>query len=151
MRSLHFLLVTIFISVGIEAELKARNKPFKTIKRRLIGNLEDRFKRIHKNTEEVEEEISAASVDTSTSIKFSELFGFNIAEKVEMDFGMMEQGLLTLQLNERTSDLVQELVDANPCADTLVELNAILGAGAELIIDNAPVIERLLVSLNSLR
>merc|ERR1712098_194649 len=31
------------------------------------------------------------------------------------------------------------------------ELNAILGAGAELIIDNAPVIERLLVSLNSLR
>jgi len=158
MRSLSFLIVAVVACVVIEASPKVRNKSFKTIKRRLIGNLKDRFKNINKKEEEVleaptENEPMEDSMPmlTSTTSKFAELFGFGIAEKVSMDFGAMEQYLLTMQMNEHTSALVQQIVDANPCVDSLVEYNAMLGAGAKLLIDNGPSIERLLVTLSSLR
>ena len=118
-------------------------------------NTNERFS-IFRNQElktEVEEASESVSYPTATADQssFSAYFGYNIVDKVRMDWGAMEQYLLTMQLNEATRGLVQEMVDANPCVNSLQAYNSMMEGGAKLLIDNASLIEDMLVSLLSLR
>ena len=85
------------------------------------------------------------------SPSIADYFGYNIAEKVTMDWGAIEQFILTLQMNEDTRGLMQELVDANPCVDSLAAFNSMLDGGAKLLIDNGPHIEKIITTLLSMR
>jgi len=162
MRSLTLCLFAVLFLVSVEANPKVNGKPFRSIRKKIIGNIKDKFK-VFLNKEDGAEILNAVNEDTSeaslpkpmttpaTSEAFSEIFGYNIAERVTMDWGAMEQSLLTMQMNEYTRGLVQELVDANPCVNSLVAYNSMMEGGAKLLIDNGPFIENVLTSLLSLR
>merc|ERR1711892_1228698 len=162
MRSLALLLVVVLFIVSVEASQKVNGKPFRLLRKKIVGNIKDRFK-LFKNNEDGAEILNAVDEDTSendrpkpmttpaTSSSFSGTFGYNIAERVTLDWGAMEQSLLTMHMNEYTRGLVQELVDANPCVNSLVAYNSMMGGGAKLLIDNGPLIENMVTSLLSLR
>merc|ERR1711935_366860 len=162
MRSLTLCLLAVLFLVSVEANPKVNGKPFRSIRKKIIGNIKDKFKGFL-NKEDGAEILNAVDEDTSeaslpkpmttpaTSEAFSEIFGYNIAERVTMDWGAMEQSLLTMQMNEYTRSLVQELVDANPCVNSLLAYNSMMEGGAKLLIDNGPFIENVLTSLLSLR
>merc|ERR1711892_617883 len=162
MRSLALLLVVVLFLVSVDPIPKVNGEPFRSIRKKLVSNIKDKFK-LFKNNENGAQILNAVDEDTSendmpkpmtipaTSSSFSGTFGYNIAERVTMDWGAMEQSLLTMHMNEYTRGLVQELVDANPCVNSLVAYNSMMGGGAKLLIDNGPLVENMVTSLLSLR
>merc|ERR1711935_278629 len=137
MRSLTLCLFAVLFLVSVEANPKVNGKPFRSIRKKIIGNIKNKFK-VFLNKEDGAEILNAVNEDTSeaslpkpmttpaTSEAFSEIFGYNIAERVTMDWGAMEQSLLAMQMNEYTRSLVQELVDANPCVNSLLAYNSMM-------------------------
>merc|ERR1719481_66594 len=146
MRALLITLPLIVFVMAVEAE----PKQFRTIRKRL-GK---RKLALFKSEDNTDAEASISTFSPVTSLggsSFSEIFGYNIAQKVVMDWGAMEQYLLTMEMNEATRGLVREMVDANPCVDSLLAYNAMMDGGANLLIDNAPILENLFTKMLSLR
>ena len=157
MRSIAFITVIVCLCNNVDAGPKVR-----TIRKKLIGNVEDKFKifRNQKTEEEINKDVDEHPTNKylpqpmttpASSSLFAEYFGYNIAERVTMDWGAVEQFILTLQMNDDTKGLMQELVDASPCVDNLAAFNSMLDGVAKLLIDNGPLIENIVTSLLSIR
>ena len=162
MRSIAFIAVIVCLCTIVDAGARVGRKPGRTIRKKLKGNVEDKFKifRNEETEEEINKDVDEHPTDKylpqpmttpASSSSFAENFGYNIAERVTMDWGAMEQYMLTMQMNEYTRGLVQDMVDANPCVDSLAAYNSMMEGGAKLLIDNGPLIENMLTSLLSMR
>jgi len=97
------------------------------------------------------DEFVPVAMTTPAGPTFSEFFGYDLVEKITNGFGALEQYLLTMNMNSNTRGLVQEMVDANPCVNSLAAYTSMMNQGSNLLVENAPLLERVVESMLKLR
>ena len=92
-----------------------------------------------------------APAPTSCTSAFCQRFGFNLDEKVRFEWDRQQPKILALAQNPKTAGLVQEMVDANPCVDTLDAYDALIEVGVRYLEVNARELEDSYMTVLSLR
>jgi len=83
--------------------------------------------------------------------KFKELFGVNIGEYTRREWQRQLPKILLQSEHPLFRDLIQEMVDINPCVDSLEAYNVFLEHRVQLIEEYSPQIEDLILTAISLR
>ena len=83
-------------------------------------------------------------------IGFKEFFGFNMGDYVINVWERQQQNLIGLSQHEKFSALIQEMVDINPCVNSLEAHIKFLEQGVEFVEEAAPLIEEVIMTTYSL-
>jgi len=88
----------------------------------------------------------------SENQKFKEMFGFSIAQYVRREWEeVVLSGIMLRSEHEKFSALIEEMVDVNPCVNSLKAYTIFLEQRVKLIEEYAPQIEDVILSVFSLR
>merc|ERR1719348_582578 len=82
---------------------------------------------------------------------FCQRFGFNLGEYARFEWDRQRPKILALAENPKTSDFIQEMVDVNPCVDSLDAYDTLIEIGARFLEANAETLENSYMSILSLK
>jgi len=88
---------------------------------------------------------------SACSSDFCKLMGFNLGEKVRFEWDRQLPKINLMAVNPTTAPLIQEMVDVNPCVDTLDAYNALMELGTRYIEVNSEEIESFYMNTLSLQ
>jgi len=94
-----------------------------------------------------DDDIDAKVIDS----QFKEMFGFNVGKFVRTAWAAAQPKILIMAEHPRFENLIQELVDVNPCVKSLEAYIVFLEQRVEMIEENSPLIESTVTDLIAMR
>merc|ERR1711935_693915 len=87
----------------------------------------------------------------SENQKFKKMFGFSIAQYVRHEWDRILPKIILRSEHEKFSALIEEMVDVNPCVNSLEAYTIFLEQRVKLIEEYAPQVEEVILNVFSLR
>jgi len=95
--------------------------------------------------------VAPTQTPTTPAPTFKDIIGFNLAEKTRRDSDAVQAYMRSISSNENAVSFLNELVETNPCINSIEGAIQLLERGTRVIEKSAPSMEKLFVTVQSLR